>query len=89
MSLSANHVAWLVWITTAVIIIALFPMGRSLLGFIVGQAWKLILHVGNILLAGAQASIAHVWRAHMIIARNLAPRGAVLPTVANKTVRRD
>lgn len=87
--MSSDAVAWLVWISTVVIIVALFPPGRALLGFVVGQAWKLILHVGQILLAGAQASLVHVWRSHVVIARNLAPRGAVLPTVAKKTVRRD
>ncbi|HGM5506782.1 TPA: hypothetical protein ACKPYM_000772 [Stenotrophomonas maltophilia] len=72
-----------------VVILAMFEAGRSLLGFTFNQIWTLALWLFGILLGAAQVVLLRVWRAHVIVFRNLGFRNMVLPSVARRTTRRD
>jgi len=70
-------------------VLCLFAPGRKLVWSVVaaisGIGGKLFL----VLVNWCQAGAVHVYRGHVVVLRNLRPRGTVLPTVARKSTRRD
>lgn len=87
--MSDKSIVWMVWVGFSVILLALFPPGRALMTFALGQAWRFVIWSGHLLLAWGQAVGLEVWRAHGTLLRNLGPRQWVLPSVGEKTTRRD
>jgi hypothetical protein len=82
--------AILAWILLIVVVSLLFPPLRGALVWLFGQAWTAFLGLVNLLASMAQGTLKSVAYAHVVVLRNLAPRGIVLPTVKKEgTVRRD
>lgn len=87
--MSDNAIVLAIQIGIGLIILIMFPPGRRLLWGLAVAAGKLLSQLLQIALAWGQAGLVHVYRAHMIVLRNLRPRVTVLPTVARKSTRRD
>ena len=71
------------------LIMMLFEPGRALLGFTANQLWTGTLWLMGIVFGVMQVVLLRVWRAHVVVFRNLWFRNLVLPSVGKKTTRRD
>lgn len=87
--MSDNTIVLLIQVTIGLIILIMFPPGRRLLWGLAVAGGKLLSQLILTGLAWGQAALAHIFRAHMVVLRNLRPRVTVLPTVARKSTRRD
>lgn len=78
------------WSLLFLVICLLVPPMRAGLSWVFGQIWTGFLALVNLLVVMVQSTLKSVAYAHVIVLRNLAPRGIVLPTVRKEgTVRRD
>lgn len=87
--MSDNTIVLLIQIGIGLVILLMFPPGRRLLWGLIVAASKILSQLLQTSLAWGQASLVHIFRAHMVVLRNLRPRVTVLPTVARKSTRRD
>lgn len=79
----------LIWVALALFLGLLFPPTRAVISVVAGQLWKLLEWLLKVAWNGLQAGAVRVWRAHLIVAVNLMPRRAALPSVGEKGTRRD
>lgn len=87
--MDGDLIAWALLGGAILVICMMFAATRAVLSFVLGQFWTLALHLIGIAFGLIQAALMHVWRAHMIVGKNLMPRNSVLPSVSKKTVRRE
>lgn len=71
-----------------VVLMVLFPAGRTALAAIIGLVWKGFAELLQLAGNHGQAFLLGIWSAHVVVAKNFLPRNAVLPSVREKTVRR-
>lgn len=82
--------AIIAWTILVLVICLLVPPMRSALSWVFGQVWTGFLALVNLLVVMVQGTLKSVAYAHVVVLRNLAPRGIVLPTVRKEgTVRRE
>lgn len=87
--MSDTKIVLIIQVGIALIILLMFPPGRKLMWGLATAAGKVLSQVVSLALAWGQAGLLRIFRAHMVVFRNLRPRVTVLPTVARKSVRRD
>lgn len=78
----------IVLIMLVLIIMMFVPPLRALLGWALKQSFDAIKHLLSIAFVALQHAVVHVARAHGTIIKNLMPRNTVLPSVREKTTRR-
>lgn len=87
--MSDNAIVLAIQAGIGLLILLMFPPGRRFLWGLAVAGGKLLSQLIQLTLAWGQAGLVHVFRAHMIVLRNLRPRVTVLPSVARKSTRRD